>query len=997
MFIPTFKNSPRRICITTPRVRVWTLYVFILSLLPLLQMPLHANGESATLVLNGEAKAVIVLREGAVPPEQYAAEELSSYLAKITGANIGVTSSFVDKGGQTPIYIGIAADRFLPELKADVEKLGKEGFIYRAGKEGVVITAKNPMGVLYGTYAFLEEVLGVRWLMPGPEGEFWPVLKTVEVSKVQSSQQPFFKDRRLGLSCTNINTVLKDTWVWMVRNRMQVESHYDPFWRDPEVASLFGRLGVKLSGGGHVLASFVPVETYYDAHPEYFSLVGGTRRKGDHGVDEHGQVYQRCTSNPEVIRLGADYIKDFFGEPRNGESFLIGNNDGAGWCECIACKALDDPQEAKEDRVTTRFFKYINAVTDEVLKEYPDKDLRAWAYQMFRSPPLGVAPHPKVSLYVALHGRCYRHPLDHPTCPFSAEMRKVLAGWSSFGNPFGAREYYACILGDQLGAYMIDSYYPMEDVVGRDIKYLASIGGTIWEDETPPPDGVFGPAWDRREVRESWLARFPMYYVAAKLLWNPNLDLEQIKDDAYKGWYGPAHEEMSAYRRLLSKSWIDTAAHFPFAANPIFIGQALEKAGVKTELLRLLHEAERKTAGSKIHYDRIIKEKSFFVDTWVKMADQLGTISAWYDVHTQEAREPVTIDANFSEPEWNEAPIITGFHTGLSKIAEHQTFVRVLHTQDSVIFGMEMMEPTPGQMNLRATERDGRVWADNGIELFIKPKPDDLSYYHIAINAKGAIYDARCTEGGATDQAFNGDYEVKTSVLDDRWVVEIRIPYSSLGVKPSNGDQWKVGIARSRSIGNASENSSWTDGTYHQVSSFRTLVFGGEPPLVSNGGFERTVEIAKESERTFYGISPEWELGNSPNLFPLEWSLHEAHPGRLTLFNEGAFSGQWSAELERGWIYTGLEVQEGQELATRFWAKGGGTVKVMFFQYAYEGATPKEFLETVVLGDIPLTDEWKEYTLNYKLTAKGVNRVGLAFAASDVLMIDDISVKEVKE
>jgi len=49
-------------------------------------------------------------------------------------------------------------------------------------------------------------------------------------------------------------------------------------------------------------------------------------------------------------------------------------------------------------------------------------------------------------------------------------------------------------------------------------------------------------------------------------------------------------------------------------------------------------------------------------------------------------------------------------------------------------------------------------------------------------------------------EAGIGEAEIKTKVLKDRWVAEIRIPFRTLGGKPKDGEEWKLNIARSRKV-----------------------------------------------------------------------------------------------------------------------------------------------------------------------------------------------------
>jgi len=940
----------------------------------------------------GKSPYVIVVAKDATLPEQHAAEELQRYFAKVSGAEVAIVDQAGE--GQKAIHIGAKHPKLAKEARKGERPTPDDGFLIQADDGSIVITSESARGVLYGTYAFIEKTLGVRWLHPGEDGEYAPKKESVSIEAGRWAENPFFKKRFFTLTCTNINAPLRDTWDWMVRNRMQVKTQYKPFWNDDAAdGNWLERRAVLIEGGGHVLASFIPEEVYFESHPEYFSLIDGKRMPGGHAVDEYGKCYQRCTSNSEVIKLSAEYINSFFRTKPVGNIFGIGNNDGDGWCQCGPCTALDHPDESKEHHVSTRFMKFVNAVTEQVLKDDPNREIYTWGYQLYRRAPKGIKPHPKISLFVALHGRCYRHSLVEENCPANKMIREIMSEWREFTNPVGVREYYSCFIGGDVKA-PVTPYIPMEDIVAADIKYLAKIGCVLWEDETPPPDGVFGPAFSSDSVRESWRGRFPMYYIAAKLLWNPDLDVVALKDEVYRGWYGAGYEEMKAYRELISKAWQEADGHFIYGANAIFIGKSLNAPGRQEEALRLLNVAAAKAQNDPQVAKRIAEEKHYFESVWVKMAEELRTTFAWADVQAHRASKPVVIDGDLSDASWAQAPVTTGFHTPGGNLAERQTFAKVLYDDDAVIIGLELMEPTPDAMEVQEKVRDGRVWDEDCVELFIDPERSGSNYYHIAFNALGTIYDAACVEGGKMDRAFNGTYQIRTKVLKDRWIAEVRIPFSTFGTEAVEGSAWKVNIGRSRRVkGVATENSSWTDGHFHQVNSFRTMVFGDKPALLGNGGFEQLSEIKSDADRSFHSIG-QWELGNTPAIFPVGWSLHDAHPGKLTMVSDDVRSGKWAAKVEHGWIFKGFDVTPGAALKISFWAKGNEMLKTMLFQYRHENGEVKDFLETVELDALPLQDEWQKHTIEHQLRSPSANRVAVAFCVEGEIILDDVFVEE---
>ena len=52
--------------------------------------------------------------------------------------------------------------------------------------------AQRPLGLLYGTYEILKKYGGIRWIHPGPQGEFFKVKSEISVPDVSKISNPSF-------------------------------------------------------------------------------------------------------------------------------------------------------------------------------------------------------------------------------------------------------------------------------------------------------------------------------------------------------------------------------------------------------------------------------------------------------------------------------------------------------------------------------------------------------------------------------------------------------------------------------------------------------------------------------------------------------------------------------------------------------------------------------------------------------------------------------------
>ena len=107
-----------------------------------------------------------------------------------------------------------------------------------------------------------------------------------------------------------------------------------------------------------------------------------------------------------------------------------------------------------------------------------------------------------------------------------------------------------------------------------------------------------------------------------------------------------------------------------------------------------------------------------------------------------------------------------------------------------------------------STERDGRVHADDCLEVFFDTNRDARSYFQFIINTLGTVSDTHYGHD-RPGQDWNGSVTIGTTVADTFWVAEVAIPASTLdGASITKGDIWGFNIAGVRT-GNASEYGQW--------------------------------------------------------------------------------------------------------------------------------------------------------------------------------------------
>ncbi|MDD5599336.1 MAG: carbohydrate-binding family 9-like protein, partial [Victivallaceae bacterium] len=146
------------------------------------------------------------------------------------------------------------------------------------------------------------------------------------------------------------------------------------------------------------------------------------------------------------------------------------------------------------------------------------------------------------------------------------------------------------------------------------------------------------------------------------------------------------------------------------------------------------------------------------------------------------------------------------------------TQAKIFYTEKGICIGIRCSERNHVG-NCKVNERDGAVWNDPCVEIFLDPRASlGTDYYHLAVNSKGVQYDAY-----AGDKNWNGNWRAETAQGENFWSAEIFIPFTDLGIDRSIDDFWRMNICRENH--REMEYSCWspTFGEFHRPEYFGRL------------------------------------------------------------------------------------------------------------------------------------------------------------------------------
>jgi len=432
------------------------------------------------------------------------------------------------------------------KLKVDFSKLGTDGFVLRTEGRRVVVVGGRPRGTLYAVYALLEDKLRVRWFTP--ELEVVPKLGRVQLPKLDETLVPALEYREVF-------------WTEMMRDpdfaaRHRLNGHHYPLTEKHG-----GRVAVYFPFV-HSLDALVPRDLYQE-HPDYFPLIDGKRKDG---------YVQRCLSNPDVLRIATDRVRQWLKEHPETTIISVSQNDTFNFCQCENCKALDDA----EGSPAASLIRFVNAVAENIERDHPNVRIDTLAYQYSRRPPKTIRPRHNVIVRLCSIECCFAHPLETCSSPENQRFRDDLIAWQPVAPLLYVWDYTPNFAHYQQPFPNLDSLQPnVQFFIKHGVKGLFEQGNY-----SAGGNGEMGPL---------------RAYVLAKLLWNPKTDVQKhIAEfiDAYFGHYSGAGGKIMDYLEVLHQQVAgkDVHAHiFDPPTAPYLAEDFLRRAE------QILDEAERLT------------------------------------------------------------------------------------------------------------------------------------------------------------------------------------------------------------------------------------------------------------------------------------------------------------------------------------------------------------------------------------------------------------------
>ncbi|MHB0936318.1 MAG: DUF4838 domain-containing protein [Armatimonadota bacterium] len=463
----------------------------------------NTRGGAVYLAEGGKPFCSVVVDPAAGEKVVAAAWLLRDTLERMTGAPIPLFD-VKEKPGGARLLVGDTPQTRALQLSVAQAYPGKE--TYRITSKGAdLVLAGNDAGAYQGTRAAVCEFLrrqGCGWY--GTEA-LWQVVPS----------RPSLSIRPLDLSVTP-PIALRSIW-------------YVP----AEVGKFWGLQGDVVQSH-HNLSNIVTADMFA-AHPEYFPMIDGKRTN-------QGEI-QVCTTNPDVIRMTVEAARKAFDSNPELVAYSLSNNDCGGFCTCPDCaKVRGTAGNPNANAMLT----FANAVVTELRNTHPAARVCFLAYwYTFWAPDPALKAAPGVVLMQVNEG-CHAHALEDPACERNVRYSANFEKWADTGAEMAIYEWYIPGCSDK-------RWNALPWVAGetalRDLRWWTQRGMKWITYESQAGMSTALP--------QAW----PLYLVAARGMWQPELKAADILRESCGQLYGPAAPFMLAYYQELERALADGDQH----------------------------------------------------------------------------------------------------------------------------------------------------------------------------------------------------------------------------------------------------------------------------------------------------------------------------------------------------------------------------------------------------------------------------------------------------
>ena len=488
------------------------------------------------LTENGKTAYKIVLPAKASDNLKYAAHELKIHLDQASGAKFSVVET-----GASGDDRQIILQELDPKLKTGEFQIRTEG-------KNLLLSGGGESGIHHAVHDFLESDCGYIWYDPRG-GMKIPDLKNFKLPEINRKKKYYFALRSMSPDWFFYRPIAH---YFLYRSGMNEKiRHFSlPGMKGKAPVIKFGVNDIRrASPASHTFFDYIPdvpgksriaafkKKGYFKDHPDYFSMSKAGKRF----------VRQLCFSNPE---LRAEFKKNFYEHIRSAPDmniFSVTAYDFPGEiCCCKECRA----SIKKYKTAGAPVFLFVKELGEALEKDFPYVRIWTYAYRKEQTecPPIGLKLPDNVIVNF---------------CPIDDDMSKTIASAVNAETYQHLKDWTKCCSNVWMGFYTNPYTFstmmasPIGNVyrVAKDIVLSKKAGANgFGADHCPGTASMTG----FNELQA---------YLMARLLRDPDLDIEPLVLDFMKFEYGPAAGLMKKYLDELEKTTAETNSFISWSSK----------------------------------------------------------------------------------------------------------------------------------------------------------------------------------------------------------------------------------------------------------------------------------------------------------------------------------------------------------------------------------------------------------------------------------------------
>ena len=394
----------------------------------------------------------------------------------------------------------------------------------------IFIFGGGEFACLYGAYELIERCLGVRWL--NLDGVVVPKMDEVELPEEEIAKKPYFNQRD-----------------FLMMQTMNYKGYYtkeqsDAIWNHLRFKK---KKWVNFNWTDHNTFRYVSKDKYFDEHPEFFyksPQSGGYDLCMTNGITDDGEIDD--TMEISVAKIAAQTLYEHVKEQQDARFAMFGRQDDRTTvCQCERCQKAREKYGNEAGVVIVLLNAVVKRAKDMLRAEglKADFGMVTFAYQSTVNPPVvnGTQPiHPKVvpakDLYIryAPIDADYTFPMLHKDQ--KEKIRNQIIGWSALTNNIMVWDY--CCNFTEYVWYFPNLWYLKENLE------LYANGGYEY---------VFNQG--SYSINREWQGEMKAY-IASKLYWDLSLDVNALKEEYIRGYYGKAADKVLKMMDLMD-AWFE--------------------------------------------------------------------------------------------------------------------------------------------------------------------------------------------------------------------------------------------------------------------------------------------------------------------------------------------------------------------------------------------------------------------------------------------------------